>query len=212
MNHSNDILIFISNFIVETCRILNESSWRLDEVDHILSRIDHLELMLNLCANSIGINHMVFHAVAQAKDILSNLTFEEGTLGSSISAAKSFSGDRGRPRYIVTKEQLDFFINYGFHCPEIGLILGISESTVRRRLREFGISANNFTRLTDSQLDHAVEEIKRDFPDSGYRMVLGQLRARNIRVQENRVRESLIRVDMEGVIRRTCVLRVIRRR
>ena len=79
-------------------------------------------------------------------------------------------------------------------------------------MKEFAISANNLTPLTNRELDCAVEEIKRDFPDSVYRMVLGHLRASNLRVQETRVRESLRRVDMEGVIRRTCALQVIRRR
>ena len=206
-----EVTSIISDFIVDTCKILTEASLRLDEVDYVLSRINSVELMLTLCADSIDVNPMVFQAISQAKDLLSSLSFE-GSATTANQATKLFSGDRGRPRFVVTKEQLEFFINYGFHCPEIGRILNISESTVRRRLKEFGISANNFTRLTDGELDSVVEEIKRDFPDSGYRMVLGQLRARNLHVQENRVRESLRRVDMEGVISRTCALRIIRRR
>lgn len=83
---------------------------------------------------------------------------------------------------------------------------------MRRRLNQFELSEKNFSQITDRELDAAIEEIKMNFPDSSYRMVLGQLRAKDIRVQEHRVRESLRRVDMDGVILRTCALRVIRRR
>ena len=197
---TDNILPFLSNFIVDTCRIISEASLRLDEVDYVICWLNSLELMLNLCSNSIEVSPSMFSAVSQAKDAISNLTFDEESTASVVHARKLFSGDRGRPRFLVTKEQLEF-INCGFHCPEIGKILGISESTVRRRLKDFGISAKRFTRLTDRELDCTLQEIKRDFPDSGYRMVLGQLRARNIYVQENRVQESLRRVDMEGVIR-----------
>ena len=102
----NCVRTFISNFIIEIIRILNESSLRQDEVNHVLYRIDRLELMLNLCTDSIDINPLVFQAVSRTKDALSNLTFEERSATASIQARKIFSGDRGRPRYVLAKEQL----------------------------------------------------------------------------------------------------------
>ena len=126
-----EVTSVLSNFFVDICKILTQSSLRLDEVDYVLSGINSMELMFTLCADSIDVNPMVFQAVSQAKELLSNLSFEESTTTAN-QATKLFSGNRGRPRFVVTKEQLEFFINYGFHCPEIGRILNISESTVRR--------------------------------------------------------------------------------
>ena len=102
----NCVRTFISNFIIEIIRILNESSLRQDEVNHVLYRIDRLELMLNLCTDSIDVNPLVFQAVSQTKDALSNLAFEEISATAAIQARKIFSGDRGRPRYVLAKEQL----------------------------------------------------------------------------------------------------------
>ena len=207
----SDLLNAVTNFLQKTCRILNGSSLRIDEVEHVLARIASSELMLNMSSNTIYVDPMVFHALAQAKHVLSNISLE-GPASTHIQAERMFSGDRGRPSFFISKEHLEFFLSYGFHCPEIGQVLGVSESTVRRRLNQFELSVKNFSQITDRELDASIEEIKMKFPDSGYRMVLGQLRAKDIRVQGHRLRESLRRVDTDGVILRTCALRVIRRR
>ena len=208
----SELLNAVTNFLQETCRILNCSSLRIDEVEHVLERIASSELMLNMSSNPIDVDPMVFHALAQAKHRLSNISSEEGPDSTHIQTEMIFSGDRGRPSSLIGKEHLEFFLSYGFHCPEISQILGVSESTLRRRLNQFGLYAKNFSQIIDRELDAAIEEIKINFPDSGYRMVLGQLRAKDIRVQEHRVHESLRRVDTDDVILRTCALRVIRRR
>lgn len=83
-------------------------------------------------------------------------------------------------------------------------ILGISESTLRRRLNEFGLfSSRNFTQIYDDELDNIVVELKYEFQNSGYRMITGILRGKGIYVQQQRIIESLKRVDIEGVIART---------
>ena len=193
----SDLLNAVTNFLQKTCRILNGSSLRIDEVEHVLARIASSELMLNMSSNTIYVDPMVFHALAQAKHVLSNISLEEGPASTHIQAERMFSGDRGRPSFFISKEHLEFFLSYGFHCPEIGQVLGVSESTVRRRLNQFELSVKNFSQITDRELDASIEEIKMKFPDSGYRMVLGQLRAKDIRVQGHRLRESLRRVDTD---------------
>ena len=126
----NDLLNAVTNFLWETCRILNCSSLRIDEIEQVLARIASFELMLNMSSSAIYVDPMVFHALAQAKHILSNISFEEGPESTHIQAEKMFSGDRGRPSFLISKEHLEFFLCYSFHCPEIGRILGVSESTV----------------------------------------------------------------------------------
>ena len=49
------------------------------------------------------------------------------------------SGDRRRPQYKISKEQLEYLIQFGFKAPQIAMILGIIEVTVRR-YRVFQIS------------------------------------------------------------------------
>lgn len=47
-------------------------------------------------------------------------------------------------------------------------------------------------------LDELIGEKRRGFPNSGISMILGHLRSRNIYVQRQRVRESLVRTDPAG--------------
>ncbi|CAB4027765.1 PREDICTED: uncharacterized protein LOC107327086 [Paramuricea clavata] len=92
-------------------------------------------------------------------------------------------------------------------------MLGVSEATLRRRLRDCELStAQRFTRLSDEELDNIVKDIKIEFHNSGYRMIIGLLRAKGLHIPQRRVIECLRRVDIEGVIARTLQLGIIFRR
>ena len=56
--------------------------------------------------------------------------------------------------------------------------------------------SESFTPMSDEEVDEFVKDIKKDFYQSGYRMVLGVLRSRGYRIQERRDMESLRRVDV----------------
>ena len=45
------------------------------------------------------------------------------------------NGNRGRPKYSITEEQLTLFVEVGFTCRTISQLLHVSESTIHRRLR-----------------------------------------------------------------------------
>ena len=56
--------------------------------------------------------------------------------------------------------------------------------------------------LNDVLYNHVLEVFQM-FPNCGYRRMLGFLATRGLCVQERRVRESMHRVDPEGVLLRT---------
>ena len=81
--------------------------------------------------------------------------------------------------------------------------LGVSESTIKRRMREYNFSiTNKKTAVSDDDLDNIVRSIRRDFPNAGYRRVQSQLVLRNINVLQLRVGECMQRTDPEGVAMR----------
>ena len=79
-------------------------------------------------------------------------------------------------------------------------MIGISERTLRRRRAEFVTvdGSDNFTNLSDADLDNIMRDIVHECPNAGERMVIGPLRARGVFVQRARVRESILRVDLMG--------------
>ena len=114
----------------------------------------------------------------------------------------SFNG-RGRPRINVTRESLEYFLNSCFSATQIASMLHISLSTIRRRMSLFGLSVSSqYSSLSDSELDRLVCTIQDQYPLCGYRMMIGHLRALGHRLQENRVRNSMIRTDPDGVMSR----------
>ena len=110
-----------------------------------------------------------------------------------------FGNRRGRPRLTVTKEQIEYLLDLGFSRPKIADVMGVSLSTVRRRMVEYGLRVNAlYSTVSDRELDYLAEQIKRDFPNCGYRMMEGHLLRQGHRIQQARIRECLHRIDPEG--------------
>lgn len=109
-------------------------------------------------------------------------------------------GRRGRPKLGIQQDQLEYLLHLGSSCPKIADTLGVSLSTIRRRMNEFGLCVSElYFRITDQDLDLLVSQIKEEFPNCGYRLMHGHLVHRGHRVSQSRIREALHMVDPEGV-------------
>ena len=108
---------------------------------------------------------------------------------------------RGRPRLDVSSSQLEYLLHLGFSCPRIASILGVSLSTIRRRMTDFNLSVSSvYSKITDHELDVVVADIKHTFPNCGYRLMHGHLLNQGYRVTQMRIRDSLHRVDPDGSV------------
>ena len=107
----------------------------------------------------------------------------------------------GRPAYEISTHQLEFLRNrMRFNWSQISRMLLVSRTTLWRRIRnlESFSSRHHYTAITDSDSDELIRGLRQGFPNSGISMMLGHLRSRNIFVQRQRVRESLVRTDPAG--------------
>lgn len=105
---------------------------------------------------------------------------------------------RGRPRIKIEEEQIIFLVDTNFRIKDIASMFGCSRRTIERRLLEFGIS-NNFTSLTDEDLDDIIQTILCVHPQCGEKTITGRLRSQGIKIQRERIRNSMRRVDPSGV-------------
>ena len=81
-------------------------------------------------------------------------------------------GSVGRPKFDITREQLEYMINFDISLSKIAHALGVSKSTIKRRVREYGISVRlQEGILSDSELEALVRDIQREFPNAGYRRI-----------------------------------------
>ncbi|XP_078362786.1 uncharacterized protein LOC144646946 [Oculina patagonica] len=104
---------------------------------------------------------------------------------------------RGRPRYLLSTEQLACLRSEYNSWTQIASDLGVSRQTIFNRRRELGFSLNfeNFSPIQNQDLDTIVQEELNAFPRTGETNVIAGLRQRGIYVQRWRVREAIVRVD-----------------
>ena len=122
------------------------------------------------------------------------------------------STGRGRPKFVIPVNQLVGLRSLNFSWKEIAKMIGVSEKTILRRRCEYSlpIGDDTYTPMSVTELDNTISSILSSSPNSGERMVIGALTARNIKVKRERVRASIFRVDpVNRMLRRH---RSIRRR
>lgn len=106
---------------------------------------------------------------------------------------------QGRPRIRVEEEQLRFLVESNFRTVDIASLFGCSRRTIERRMQEYGNTHNDFSDLSDSDLDVLVSSVVLLHPQCGEKSVTGRLRSLGYNVQRERVRCSIRRVDPVGV-------------
>ena len=104
----------------------------------------------------------------------------------------------GRPKYAITKEQIETLRDSGMNWKSIAQTMGISERTLYKYRKDFNLS-ETFSEISDADLKSAIESILEQTPFAGETYVRGGLVARQLRVQRCRVRECLRSIDpVEG--------------
>lgn len=114
----------------------------------------------------------------------------------------------GRPRYDITRQQIECLRETGMSWRKIASCLGINERTLLRRRAEFNM-LENFSDISDEDLDNHISEILRVTPFAGESLIKGSLLGRGLFVPRQRVRERLSLADAIGrpIRRRTAIRR-----
>ena len=116
-------------------------------------RLDWLQGLIARLLDLYGIDEQIVNLIRGARDCLigSQDTF------SVSSPATAFTGQRGRPKYSIPRNQLDFLIARCFSVVDIATLLGVSVRTIERRLFEFGLSVRStYSRIDNEELDQLI--------------------------------------------------------
>ena len=104
-------------------------------------------------------------------------------------------------------EEIEFLRGIRLPYTKIATFLGVSRSTIYRRLEENGISHSS-KYISDSDVHRTIVNIKRDHPNDGERLIIGHLTTLSILVLRARIRAEIHRVDPENTaLRRSIALR-----
>lgn len=174
-------------------KVENQINWIV--LFYHVDRLHRTLMAINACINS------VLEAVGTSLTLLKELNMVRGMENEHGYTTQVLQENcRGHPRLNVKQEQLEYLLRLGFNCPKIAEALGVSLSTISRRMSDFGLSVSAlYSSITDQELDLLVSQIKEEFPNCGSRLMHGHLLSRGHRVSQARIREALHRVDPEGV-------------
>jgi hypothetical protein len=113
------------------------------------------------------------------------------------------TGKRGRPKKIINVDLMReaFAANRKISQTDLAAALGVHRNVLRLKMKAAGITVK-YDAMSDDDLDALIREFKRTKPRSGRRYMVGALRSKGLRVQKERVRKSLARVDGLGQLLR----------
>ena len=101
----------------------------------------------------------------------------------------------GRPTLSVDLFEVEYLRSLQFTWEDIANLLGVSRSTIYRRVKECGLPIQGYSDISDQNLDSAISEIKAMYPNDGEVLMSGHLHSRGIIVPRARLRASIHRVD-----------------
>jgi len=124
--------VFIRQVLVSLVRELENCNGRSDHLDSVVYRIDWL---YNCLARYLGVNDSISDQlvglVRDAKDLLEVLV-QQNTSSHSYRVEQVSHGGRGRPKFDVSREQLEFLLERGFSVRDVAQLLGLSLRTTER--------------------------------------------------------------------------------
>ena len=202
------------NYFAEVQHFLRQIQVVNARQDHIEHWIERLETIVSGTARIRDILSAAITGGSQQQDtvlqyyktsldeLLESLYGVNSYLDSSLDSAMSApytsstvrTGARGRPRFNITVDQLEYLTSMSFSWTEIARMLGISRMTLYRRRVQFGMAQQGRS-ISDNELTVLLREMRRDYPYMGEVMVLGRLRALGYAVRRDRVRRAIRLTD-----------------
>ena len=171
-------------------------------------RIDSLYHTTLRFAEAFELEESIIQLISNARDLVDRNINES----SSPSCPQLFSGVPGRPRYKIKETILRFLFDKRFTVKDVATLLGVSKRTVERRMNEFGLQISNcYSDINNLDLE-SVRNLTKEFPNIGYKRMSGILFARGLRIQQERIRAVMRRVDPQGTLFRALCLRAVHRR
>lgn len=195
------------SLVHEVQRLTNHTDeWQEGDVEYCIARLENL---LSNFVNLYGVLqdeqyydtiHAIQHYVSTLRSISSTISQEENDEIVSYRAPFVERHSVGRPPLDISEEQLEFLVREDFTLRRMAGCMGTSVSTIRRRLGEFALQVREtFSNINDANLDNLIRGVRSRFPRVGYRQMRAILRSEyGLRVQRERVRLSLRRVDPAG--------------
>ena len=101
----------------------------------------------------------------------------------------------GRPKFDISKEQLEYLRSMNFSWTQIAELMGVSVMTIYRRRREFGMLGVVSQTVSHGELKTILCQMRRDLPNIGETIAWGHIRALGIKVTRQKLRDAIHDTD-----------------
>ena len=143
-------------------------------LDYIAYRLELIVLtVMQIEFTSVGSHEFIAtlrQLLLEGHKVLESLLNHQYTEHDDTECLVFVSGQPDHPSFEIGYDILLFYIENGFNVRRISEMLGVSRSTVFRRLRKYGLSGkSDRTFITDDELDKEIYSAVKDFPYFGIR-------------------------------------------
>lgn len=144
-------------------------------------------------------------AYSKWNEVKEKIAAEQSLQSSQYLTPQEVTG--GRPKFIITKQQLEYLRETGMTWSKIAKCINVSERTLYRRVENFDLYVR-YSDITDAELDVLLKNVLALTPKAGESYIRGSLKGRDVLVQRWRVRQRLQVVDPIGrAVRWGCTVR-----
>ena len=102
---------------------------------------------------------------------------------------------RGRPRFVIPREQLVYLASMSFTWTQIAAMLGVSRNTIYRRRLEYDLQDSRTENISDEELRSVLVHMRKEFSAMGEVMVWGRLQSMGFVVRRERLRRAIRELD-----------------
>ncbi|CAB4379907.1 unnamed protein product [Rhizophagus irregularis] len=208
-NLSSRLLSDLEDFRQQALRCVNDATFTLNNLRanrnrlaYYAERIDFLQQQFLPMQGVFNQNFLenILNSLQSLKNQLINaMDFTEENNTAMVQTIQIIKTG-GRPRYEISKELIISLAEHHFTWVQIANLLGISISTLNRRKNELNISdeITRYSTISDNELDIIMRRIKHEQPYAGESIIFGLLISLGYKIQRQRIRESIHRVDPIG--------------
>ena len=133
----------LTSLIRSTSRVLDDGSLGQDSVEALGVKAERvMAALVDVIPGMYANLPLIESVITSLNGIVSSIA---GCNSSSyaFSAPRFISGERGRPRVIISQEMLEYLIGNHFNVHQVAQLLQTSTSTVRRRMQKYGITVRS---------------------------------------------------------------------
>ncbi|CAC5390816.1 unnamed protein product [Mytilus coruscus] len=166
-----------NGIVQDSIRLLNTDVRNPEYVDGVSVRLEGVARNVLRVATRIPSCYELLQLVQSLLENIQDLKSKVND--NAFRSGRSSNGKPGRPLYEISKDQLQFFLDLGFSGSNIFKLLQVSQSSVKRRLRYFGISIRErYSTVDDNELDDITRPLLHENHHLDYRSIQAHVKVK----------------------------------